>query len=42
MIVEDDEIIREGLELALRQEGCRVYTAGAAGFEEPESEMSYS
>ncbi len=31
MIVEDDEIIREGLELALRQEGCRVYTAGAAG-----------
>jgi DNA-binding response OmpR family regulator len=31
LIVEDDEIIREGLELALRQEGCRVYTAGAAG-----------
>ncbi len=28
MIVEDDEIIREGLELALRQEGCRVYPAG--------------
>lgn len=28
MIVEDDEIIREGLELALRQEGCQVYPAG--------------
>lgn len=28
LIVEDDEIIREGLELALRQEGCEVYAAG--------------
>ena len=28
LIVEDDEIIREGLALALRQEGCQVYTAG--------------
>lgn len=31
LIVEDDEIIREGLELALKQEGCRVYAAGTAG-----------
>ena len=31
LIVEDDEIIREGLELALQQEGCRVYAAGTAG-----------
>lgn len=31
LIVEDDENIREGLELALKQEGCQVYTAGTAG-----------
>lgn len=31
LIVEDDEIIREGLELALKQEGCRVYAAGTSG-----------
>ena len=31
LIVEDDEIIREGLELAIKQEGCRVYAAGTAG-----------
>lgn len=31
LIVEDDEIIREGLELALQQEGCRVYAAGTSG-----------